>query len=147
LHEIALYMEVTGLYLYRTGISQFSDSYYIATTTITAAAVGDLPIWTARWRFTSFPSAPSAALIDRMALLPGYRNQHISSSSIEYIFADIHNTAARSAVAVSHILALVPLHSWMDSKLEAKGFSLNTCEQTVQCMRADVPYCHAVLTL
>jgi hypothetical protein len=88
----------------------------------------------------------AAALVDRIALLPDYRNQHLSSSSIEHIFADIHNTAANSHVSVTRILALVPVQSWLDSKLEAKGFN-TTDSNTIQCVRADVPYYHAVLTL
>ena len=86
-------------------------------------------------------------LIDRLAVLPDYRHQHISSYSMEHVFLDIQNTAARNNMSVNRILALVPLEQqpWMESKLEARGF--RTVDKTVKCIRAAVSYYHAVLTL
>lgn len=133
------------------------EIFYRFVTYIVYTAVGDLPIWTARWRFLLRPSGTSSsptdsssvldALIDKAVVLPEYRHQHICSSSMEQVFADIQHTATQNNVSVSQILALVPLQqqSWIDMKLEARGFS--TADKTVQCLRADVPYYHAILSI
>lgn len=112
--------------------------------------VGDLPIWTARWRITHLDCA---ALIDRMAILPEYNLQHIFSSSMDHVLADIENHCCEgSSTAVSHILVCVPLHEgagvgggkgWMGGTLEEMGWS--TQNKTAQCVINGVSFYHAML--
>lgn len=90
--------------------------------------LGDLPIWTARWRF--LPCArpcPDTALIDRLALLPDYRKQNVSDSSIHSVYKDIYNVSSQLGYNVT-ILSQIPQGSWLQSKVEARGFDVsNTC--------------------
>mmetsp|Transcript_26006 Transcript_26006/g.48850 ORF Transcript_26006/g.48850 Transcript_26006/m.48850 type:complete len:211 (+) Transcript_26006:111-743(+) len=104
--------------------------------------VGDLPIWTARWRLLP---ACSSAVVDRMAVLSDFRGQGVTSSSVDHIFTDIRNVTERNGAPVSFVIALVPENSWMESKLAEKGFDVT--DKTVQCVRGGVSYCNGVLTL
>ena len=111
-------------------------------------AVGDLPVWTARWRLIH-SSSPSSfvALVDQVITLPDYQQQHISSSSADHVFTDIQQFATNNNIHISQVAALVPVleGSWIDSKLVSRGF--DTSDKTVQCMRGNVPHYHAVLNL
>lgn len=93
-----------------------------------------------------------SAIVDRVAVMPAFRGQGITTASLEYIFTDIGNSVRSSGVVVTQFIFTLPLNSEskcvsedVETILERKGFDLS--DKTVQYVSNGVAYYHGILNL
>ena len=84
--------------------------------------VGDAPVATARYRVLTAPDNVSYTEIDRLGILPHYRGRKLSRKVMLEILSDSQEVS-RSPISV--ILLSIPGESWIKSKLESIGWSVN----------------------
>jgi hypothetical protein len=84
--------------------------------------VGDAPVATARYRVFTAPDNVSYTEIDRLGILPHYRGRKLSRKVMLGILSDSQEVS-RSPISV--VLLSIPAESWIQSKLESMGWSVN----------------------
>lgn len=84
--------------------------------------VGDAPVATARYRVFTAPDNASYTEIDRLGILPHYRGRKLSRKVMLEILSDSQEVS-RSPISV--VLLSIPVESWIQSKLESIGWSVN----------------------
>jgi hypothetical protein len=95
--------------------------------------VGDLPVLSLRWHLIAYPQQVNginehAAVIDRCAVLPSYRNQKLATAALDLVMKDMERVSQHHGVPhLSALHILVPQDSQLEGCLRRHGYQPPSC--------------------